>query len=331
MTLYYFLLSGEHPTLPLAELEALLDVYGGRIHGVLEGAAIAEARDPQAIVSRAGWVKEAGRLVAVVEAEESEISRILRGLRGRVEVRKFRGYSCHVDGRLRAGAPGDEVIRVFITEGVAVVGVVLARQDTRGFHERRPGRRPFFKPGPLSPQLSRVLVNLSRLSPGDLFLDPFCGTGGFALEACLSGARACLCSDIAPEMARGSTVNLAHYGVYGRSVVLRADAARLPLRDGSVDALSTDPPYGRSTTTAKRSYEELVGLFLREAYRVLRPGSCVVYAGPAVRKPWRLAEEAGFEVAERHQMYVHSSLTREVVVAAKPGGRRRCRTLYSWR
>lgn len=330
MNRYYFLLSGEHPTLPLAELEALLDVYGGRLLGVLEGVAIAETHDPVAIVRRAGWVREAGKLETIVEADENEIKRVLSRLRGRVEVRKFRGYSCHIGRGLRASAPGPDTVRVFVTEGVVVIGIILARQDTRSFNVRRPGRRPFFKPGPLSPQLSRVLVNLSRLREGDFFLDPFCGTGGFTLEACLAGAEVCVCSDIAPEMARGSSVNLAHYGVYSRSVVLRSDAAKLPIQGSTVDALSTDPPYGRSTTTARRSYEELVSLFLVEAYRVLKPGSCIVYAGPASRRPWRLAEEAGFNVAERHQMHVHSSLTREIIVAAKPGGTVRCRTLRSW-
>ena len=125
-------------------------------------------------------------------------------------------------------------------------------------------------------------------------------------------------------------MNLAYYGVYERSIVVRGAAARLPLRDSIVDSISTDPPYGRSTTTARRSYDELTMLFLREAYRVLRPGSCIVFAGPASRRPWKLAEDAGFTVAERHQMHVHSSLTREVVVAAKPGGITRCRTLRSW-
>jgi len=325
--LYYFLLSGEHPVMPLAELEALLEIYGGRIVYSFEGAALVEdAGDPEAIVARAGWVREAGILLKIVEADEDKVveaveeaSKTLGEVR--VEFRKFKAYSCHVDSRMLGAykARGGTPLRVFVSEGVTLIGVPLARLDTRGFNERRPGRRPFFKPGPLSPQLSRVFVNLSRLPPGGVFLDPFCGTGGFVLEACLAGASVCVCSDIAEEMVRGSRVNLEHYGVYGRSLVAKADAAAIPVRDESVDAIATDPPYGRSTTTAKRRYEELVALFLDEARRILKPGGHVVYAGPASKQPWRLAVEAGLEVRGRYHMHVHGSLTREVVVARKVG------------
>ncbi len=326
-SLYYFLLSGEHPTLPLAELEALLDVYGGRVVAVFEGVAIVEGvRDPARIVARAGWVREAGRLIAVTDEGARGAASILERLGARrARIRSFRGYASEEAERLHSAIPQGGRVRVFFTEGVAIVGEILAEADTRGFSERRPGRRPFFKPGPLSPQLSRVFVNLSRLREGDHFLDPFCGTGGFVLEACLAGAESCSCIDVADDMVRGCRLNLEHYGVYHRVFLARGDAARLPLADRVVDAVATDPPYGRSTTTAKRSYDELVYSFLAEAARASRPGSCIVYAGPASRKPWRLAVDAGLEVYYRFQMHVHSSLTREIVVAAVPGGVPRCR------
>jgi len=216
--------------------------------------------------------------------------------------------------RRRGLEPG---YRVFLTEGIVVFGRIIARQDTKAFNMRRPGRRPFFKPGPLSPQLSRALVNISRATPGKIFADPFCGTGGFVLEACLVGVDKCACLDIQDAMVRGSRVNLEHYGVACRTLIAHGDAASLPLRDQSIGAIATDPPYGRSTTTAKRTYEDLTAMFLAEAYRILKPGSYIVFAGPARKQPWRLAAEAGFDVEERHHMHVHSSLTREVVVAVK--------------
>ncbi|MCE4601462.1 MAG: methyltransferase domain-containing protein [Desulfurococcales archaeon] len=329
---YYALLSGEHPRMPLAELQALLETrLDGYITFSSEGIAVFHStKDPTPLSSWAGWVKEVGRVYGVVEAEFSELMEFAHrlhesGIRFKsIYIKKFRGYSCHVDGRtvknayrvlLNAGASRD--LRVFITEGISVIGSVLGRQDTRAFNSRKPGKRPFFKPGPLSPQLSRVMVNLSRLKPGDIFLDPFCGTGGFVIEACLLDASRCICGDIAPEMVRGSVVNMKHFNLYDRVTVLRQNSGSMPLSDESVDAIATDPPYGRSTTTARKTYSELVRGFLRESYRVLRSGGYIVYAGPYREEPWRIAEEAGFSVIDRFHMYVHSTLIREVVVARK--------------
>ena len=53
---------------------------------------------------------------------------------------------------------------------------------------RRPRARPFFHPAAIFPKLSRALVNLSRVGAGEVFLDPFCGTGSLLLEA-TSSAR----------------------------------------------------------------------------------------------------------------------------------------------
>jgi len=318
---YYAILSGEHPTIPLSELRAILEAYGiGDIVYAFEGAALYRSepsRRPELPALIGGFVKEVGELVAIISADQDELNNVYSRIPPdyRVEPRRFRGYGKHLELPRRRGLePG---YRVFATEGVVIVGRILARQDTRAFNERRPGRRPFFKPGPLSPQLSRALVNMSRATPAKTFADPFCGTGGFVLEACLLGASKCACIDVQREMVEGSRLNLTHYGVAERCLIARGDAASLPLGEESIGAIATDPPYGRSTTTAKRTYEELASLFLGEAFRVLREGSYLVYAGPARKAPWKLAEEAGFRVVERHHMHVHGSLTREVVVARK--------------
>ncbi len=325
--LYYVLLSGEHPTLPRGELSALLESrHGGEVVYFFDGLALVRGlRDPQGIPLEAGMAKEIGLVHSIVEAEPEEVRRAVeeavraRGY-SRISLRKFKGYSCHITGETLQGiarGKGGGTLRVIVTEGVAVIGEPLAVQDTKALNARRPGKRPFFKPGPLSPSLSRVFVNLSRLRPGQVFLDPFCGTGGFALEACDLGALHCLCGDLSSDMVRGSLVNLRYYGYGDRVTVFWQDSARLPLADESVDAIATDPPYGRSTTTGRRGYSGVVEAFIGEAYRVLRRGGYLVYAGPARYEPWRYALEAGFTVAERYQMYVHSTLTREVVVAYK--------------
>ena len=121
--------------------------------------------------------------------------------------------------------------------------------------ERRAGERPFFKPVSLDPMLARLAVNLAAgpTSTGPV-VDPMTGTGGFLIEASLSG-RACLGLDIHSEMVQGAHSNLAwaHGGtVPQQSRVQRGDATRL--RDalpedwiGRVSGFVLDPPYGRNS------------------------------------------------------------------------------------
>ena len=334
MDRFYAILSGEHPTIPHSELEAILEVEaaGHRILLRLDGAAVFEANlsRPEIITMRAGWVREVGRLLALVEAEAEIIEEAARSAVERlgpprsVEYKRFRRYGEHLHGtglreRLRrlASPRGGYTLRVFVSEGAALVGVVVSRLDTRSLNTRRPGRRPFFRPGPLQPEITRAMINLSRLRRGSPFLDPFCGTGGFVLEACLIGARMCVCTDINSIMVRGSTVNLEHYGVSDRCLVAQASATALPVPSRAVPSIATDPPYGRSTSTGRAGYKRLVERFLEEADRVLESGGYLVFAGPAGEEPHMLARSAGFMVLERHQMYVHSSLVREIVVARK--------------
>lgn len=338
MSRYYALLSGEHPTIPHSELEGILEAEAGpgryRVLLRLDGAAIFEAPVPASIITRrAGWVREVGRLLALTEADTEKILDALeavvleRGRPRRALYRRYKRYSDHLDDlsirevlrRLSDPAGGGYVLRIFVTEGAAIIGEQLAVLDTRALNERRPGRRPFFRPGPLLPGLTRAMINMARLRRGRPFLDPFCGTGGFVLEACIIGASLCACTDINSVMIRGSTVNLRHFGVAERCLVSLASATRLPLRGGIFPSIATDPPYGRSTSPGKAGYRRLVERFLAEASRLLEPGGHVVYAGPARLHPHTLAAGAGLEVLERHHMHVHGSLTREVVLARLPG------------
>ncbi len=337
---YYAILSGEHPTLPLEELRAVLEVEA-KSHEIVyrfDGLALfdMEGVSPGRIASRTAWVREVGLFLGIAEARPEDLERLAREMLSTLEPGdiwidpwRFKGYSpqarenivrrIFMEEAARRGfrtSRRGRMLRIFITEGVAVAGLVVGARE-KGYHERRPRRRPFFKPGPLSPELSRVFVNLSRLPLGGTFLDPFCGTGGFALEAYLVGAGRIVCGDIDRAMYRGARLNL---GVYecGGCLVLAHNAAKMPLASGVFDSIATDPPYGRSTTTARMGYRALLQSFLPRALDAVKRGGYIVYAGPYSEKPWMIGEEAGLLVKSRFHMYVHSSLTREIVVGVRP-------------
>jgi SAM-dependent methyltransferase len=102
---------------------------------------------------------------------------------------------------------------------------------------------------------ARMLVNLAG-PPRGVLLDPFAGAGGIVLEAAAAG-WAVVSADIDPVLRFG----LAALGA--RHLV--ADARRLPLRAGSVDAVAGEPPYDDGAG-------ELLEEALPELARVLRAG-----------------------------------------------------------
>ena len=69
--------------------------------------------------------------------------------------------------------------------------------------------RPFFKPISLEPRLAKLLISLAH-TKDDVpvnFIDPFCGTGGIAIEALLQGMNIFV-SDLDPTMVYGVKKNL---------------------------------------------------------------------------------------------------------------------------
>jgi tRNA (guanine10-N2)-dimethyltransferase len=206
--------------------------------------------------------------------------------------------------------------RVFLgvlTSGSFVFGVKLAEVEPKPFVERRPRRRPFFHPSAMQAKLARCMVNLAKPKAGDLVLDPFCGTGTTLIEASLIGCRT-LGLDIQRRMARGTCRNLAHFNVGPEGVVV-GDVRNLPIT--KVDCVVTDPPYGISSSTLKRTTSQIVEELLTSVYDCLGKDERVCFAAPKSLKISVVGEVLGYKHLESHFVYVHRSLTREVVVLEK--------------
>lgn len=220
-----------------------------------------------------------------------------------------RGFSIDLDG------PDHELRAVFAGDACAVGW--LAVEAERSYGGRMPTEKPFFQPGSMDPIEARAVANLVGARPGATVVDPMCGTGGILVEAGLVGARV-VGFDAQPKMVRGTRENLAHYlGGGGDSDdadatafdVGLADAARLPLRNESVDGVVVDVPYGRQSKVASPDVESLVAAVLAEARRVAERAVVV-----ADRSRQAEAEEAGWSVEAVFERPVHRSLTRYVHV-----------------
>ena len=340
MAKLFFLISGEHPTLPVSEAQAILKAEGidyrivEKLPQVLRLEADANCVEP--IKLRSGLTRVCCKEIFKCEAKLPEI---LGNIRSDV-LDKFIGDESFEVRVRRVKAVTPELVRVdlerklgeqilktvktskvnlsnpqktffgVLTDNRFVFGLKTAEIIPKPFFERGPRRKPFFHPTAMQAKLARVMVNLAQPKRGDLVLDPFCGTGGMLVEAGLIGCRV-VGFDAKPHMLRGGLKNLRHYGVKLEGVAI-ADARYPPVT--KVDCIATDPPYGRSASTLGTSTRLIVEDFLSAVVDILPRGGKICTAAPKTVRISETAQDAGFEHLESHFVFVHRSLTREIVV-----------------
>jgi tRNA (guanine10-N2)-dimethyltransferase len=175
---------------------------------------------------------------------------------------------------------------------------------------RRPRKRPVFHPSTMPPKIARCMVNLARATPGSTFADPFSGVGGIIIEAAVIGCRV-LGIDANYRMLRGARKNINYFGLDSLGF-LRADARHMPLQP--LDAIATDPPYGRGSSTMGNKVAKLVEDFLMGVKSSLKRNRHLCISAPVEVEVEDYAHDAGLMVREKHLARVHRSLTRQFVV-----------------
>jgi tRNA (guanine10-N2)-dimethyltransferase len=314
-----FELSGEHPTLPVAELECV-----GRVLEARPQVAVAECPDPGA-TARLALTHAVLEFLGSCGPSLDGLSALLRDLSlstsrpFAARAKKMAGSEVGepvpalerlmgnlIDGPISLSRPEIE-FRALLSRDRIYLGRVLFRIDRGSFDLRRPSGRPFFHPGVMLPRTARAVVNLSLVQPGESLYDPFCGTGGLLGEADLVGSSP-LGSDADPAMVDGCRRNFPEIPLF------LADACALPLRSGCVDSVVTDLPYGQSSRVRSPTLGDLYSRALGEIHRVLRPGR------RAVVVTHREIADTGaslFRVLQVHRQRVHKSLTRRITLFVK--------------
>ncbi len=332
-----FFLSGEHETLPPAEVLAVFEGLG-TTYRVLESFEQVLGLDTnvdslsEEIHNRLGMThaiceflgtcennrEEVMRLVEPVEAKDCfavRIKRIKKYGKGisALELEREIGAKIYAKGKVRVDlqSPAETLLGI-ISERFAI-GRVIVAVDRSQYETRRPHMRPYFRPGAMLPRISRACVNLARMRKGDRFLDPFCGTGGFLIEAGLMGAEV-HGYDIDAEAVAGCMRNLDEYGIDHTLAV--KDATELDA-EGIFDAIATDPPYGISASTKGLSLEDLYKRALGSIFTALKDGKHACIISPQEVPVERLARGVGFSVVETHFERIHRSLTRKISVLKK--------------
>ena len=205
--------------------------------------------------------------------------------------------------------------------------------STGSYSGTSPTERPFFKPVTLDPRLARLLVCLSfsRGKPS-VIVDPFCGTGGIAIEASNLGLQV-LASDLDSRMAEGTRTNMEWMSGKSEYSVKRGPANEVHEMWGNIPGCSFvfDPPYGRNAWASEDGLDLLLGALV--SARAMSPDGTVCTMLPsnpeALNGPisdslqvmgmeWGPLKEriieTGWKVSVCSPVRVHKSLSRLVVL-----------------
>lgn len=195
----------------------------------------------------------------------------------------------------------DTVVRLQMCDAVHLY-IEQHVTDTDLLEKRKVGERPFFSPISLHPKYARALINLTGVRRGGTVLDPFCGTGGIVIEAAEMGMKA-IASDFDEEMIIGCQENMDFYDLELTDFDTM-DIGEIGERFPEMDAICTDPPYGRSTKTGG---EDIDAIYARAAEAI--PKSLKKGARAGVVLP-HMVDFKSMTLENVYLQRVHGSLSR---------------------
>jgi len=321
-----FIFSGEHPELPKAELEAVLEGESISYKKILENKAqrilvVDTDNDDSTFIRRLSFTKKVGEFISLSDdingTAEMIYDRIRNAKDFAIRCKSHRieegiGHILTKKGlKVNLKNPEKEVICINVNGRIiSAINIPIEK----GFNERLPQKRPYFHPTSLHPKIARLLVNLSRVKKGDTILDPFCGTCGILIEAGLMGINV-NGYDIDDRMVEGCRRNLEFFGICGK--IERRDALNINnkinedrINKIKFDGIVTDLPYGRSSYLTEKNLDIFYRNFIRMAEKLLNKGSYLVFVVP---KDIEIISDL-FEIKDKFLLYVHKSLTRRIYV-----------------
>jgi len=327
----FFLLSGETSTLPQAELKALVETYdnNARFEKINGRVMTVDGKfDLKTVLRRGAYVNAGADLLTLCRIKDAEKSinamafdefmdnsvsfaasvfnLSSKPLSGKIESIIGSAVKRRLPNAIVSLKNPQKIVIGLIFDDRLLLGLTNY-MDRKSWKSRRPRARPFFHPSTLYPKFARGLVNLSHVKEGEILLDPFCGTGSILIEASVIGINA-IGMDISTKMCRGAVNNLKHFMLESLGII-NSNALMLPTKD--VDAVVTDLPYGRCASSRGIKTLNLLQEFVLQAEDIMLKGRYCVVVHPNTIK---LNGLHAFEVKERHEVYVHRTLTRAITI-----------------
>ncbi len=336
-----FILSGEHETLPRAEINACLEVektsFTERYNN--KGILVLEIPDEESNIvdilgKRIAYTHEICKLL--FETDNDNLRKIVEKypwhdvIRNDYAVRvkrigtdpDFNSQEMEIEiGGIIKRIIGDRAkvnletpetfLRTIVLDDKILVCQRLIKRAKKHYYNLKPHKRPFFYPGSMSPKLARGMNNLARVKTGSIVLDPFCGTGGILIEAGIIGAKV-VGIDIDEKMVEGTKKNLEYCNIKDYDV-FQGDARDIEL-PYKVDAIVTDPPYGISASTAGIESKKIYKESLSSMQEIVKKNGFICMATPHYLDIHELASHTKFKIIEQYHIRMHKSLTRVISV-----------------
>lgn len=201
----------------------------------------------------------------------------------------------------------DHTIFLLITDKTVFVSYQLIQINRGLFEQRKAHLRPFFSPISLHPKIARALVNISQVKSNQTLLDPFCGTGGILIEAGLLNVNI-IGSDLSAKMVRGAKENLDYYSIKPINMVTCDIESLSNNIHEKVDAVVTDFPYGKATSTNGEHLSLLYQRAINSIQHILKSDGRAVLGTPS--KQLGLTNTTHMIHIISYPFRVHRSLTR---------------------
>jgi tRNA (guanine10-N2)-dimethyltransferase len=329
--------SGEHRTLPFEELKSVFESEDIDFSAELDSPAVGlvKAKDITGeFINRLALIRSFSKLHFI--CNEPEINDIVENAKKSLgnfkgtyslESRRVLGYHRNlslselkksIGAAIKTQSNGDakvdmnspETIFKLILSKKFYFGALMYQTDRKQFEVTHGRNRPFFSPVSLHPKYARVMVNLARVREGMDLLDPFCGTGGILIEGGAVGLNL-YGSDISKKMIEGTKKNLERYGIAAESLT-DCDIKECSIGLQKMDAVVTDPPYGRSASTSGEGIGALYERAFAAIKEILKPGRYLVIMLPD--EEYISTGEDYFKLINQFAVYVHKSLTRHICV-----------------
>jgi len=318
---FFFELSGESEDMPSAEAERCISAECARHIVTGRGPGYITASFPESslngIAGRIALTHSIGRYLGTYDPADTENISNIQLPEGSfaIKAKRFEGMMKDVDSQKLIRDVGsilskkndvdlrnpDTVVKMQLCDNVHLY--IEDRTIDRNIMEKRKvGERPFFSPISLHPKYARALINLTGAKRGDTVLDPFCGTGGIVIEAAEMGMKA-IASDFDEEMVLGCRENMDFYDLKLHDFEV-IDIKDIPHRFSKIDAVVTDPPYGRSTKIGGEDAFDVHGVAMASIPKVLRPSGRAGIIFPYEAGPSSMKLELML------RQHVHGSLSR---------------------
>lgn len=190
---------------------------------------------------------------------------------------------------------------LFVSKDVSYL-CVLIKNCEQDFNSRNSKYLPARLPISLKPKLARILVNLTGVKDGILY-DPFCGIGGFLIEAGIMDLEI-VGSDVDQEMLSRTKINLDYFGLKAKKLFLQDALETKQISQGVV----CDVPYGKNTKNIA-DLEIFCLNFLNHIYDFC---DVLVIGFPDFIESAKIIDKTFWSIDFSFDYYLHKSLSKKI-------------------